>query len=207
MAIKLEMVCHANECRSKLAEAIANKYVQEHNINDIQISSSGIYVDAIKQRKVPLDFIIHTVYKGINNGIYSPKELQEIEEAISKDTVPILGEYAERAAKTLSIEERKNRDHHVHKNRLVLTNTANQTIITSDLIAIVCMDDYVKAGVFKIYSCIDSKPSIDTLGNYIGASPAEIPHTLGISKKEFAELYERMQDYVPRTIEKFLNKD
>jgi len=206
MAKMLEMVCHANECRSKLAEAIANKYIQENNIQNILISSSGIYVDAIKQRKAPLDFLIQTVYKGIGNRIYTPEEIKEIEEAMLKGILPVLGEYAEKAAKMLMNRERQNRDYHARKNGLLIEGPSIQTIMRPDLTAIVCMDEYVKNGVSKIYSGTELRPQIDVLGNYISTTPVEIPHTLGVSDKEFAVLFQRMKEYIPRIIETFLKE-
>lgn len=200
----LEMSCHANECRSKLAEAIAKDYIEKHKL-DVTISSSGVYVDAIRQRKVPFAFMVAMAEQGLQKDIYSPQEIQTMEKAITEKDLPTLGKYVQKTVNLLVPEERAHRDYFAKKEGLTLSSGKQQTIVRPKTTAIICMDNLTKEEATNIYATENRKISIDVVGKYINALSAEIPTTTRLTKKEFEHVFERIKTYVPQTIETILN--
>lgn len=205
MQTEIEMSCHANECRSKLAEAVGKRYVHEQSLRNVFITSSGVYVNAIAQRQVPFDFMIAMTEQGLKQDIYTRKDIEGIEVAIKEGNTPALGRYVQQAVNILAPLERANRDYFAQKDRLEITTDRKQTITKPITAAIICMDDITTREARHIYAAADRKISIDTVGKYINEQFAEIPMTIGLAKESFAEAYEQIRTYIPQTIDVILN--
>lgn len=205
------MVCTGNQGRSPVAEIIARNYLRQQGIlGEYDAISSGTLVSAIKEWNTSSDFKVRLITLARERGdIYSPPDLQAIEEAIRRGdeaAMSALNSYSRRAEERFVAEERAYRAELLpHFGIIDVKESQEQTIIQPDAIAIFSMAKYNNAQVQTLYARSGYAPLIAVLSAYAtGNSESEIPNAFGLSKERYLQVIEEIIDKTPKALDKLL---
>jgi protein-tyrosine-phosphatase len=207
----IEMVCTGNQGRSPVAELIAQNYLRKVGADrDYRSISSGTAVDDIKADRMAMGFMLTTIETAKSRsdlGIYTPLELDAINDAVKEGNNAAITHYYNKAANVFIQEERQNRAEVLPLLGIEgkTKHIQEQTIPRYDTLAVLSMAKSNNEAVKKIYAGSGYSPVIDTLSSVATGVPgAEILNAFGKTKDVYIRTVEQIKYEVPKALEKLL---
>jgi len=222
----IEFVCTGNRGRSVPAEMIAQNHLKQIGADhEYRAISSGTSVDDIRTGKASTPFMIRTIGMARNRGdVYTPGQLQQIDEAIGQGSETVLKKFYDLATQTFGEEEERYRAEVLPELGVVgkIKNYQEQTIAGSDRAAVLSMADQNHGQVVQIYKAAgfvpvgDTKPALamqhgdhtvllSVLSQYaLDDLAAEVPNAFGGDRAAYRRTVETLMDHVPRAVDRLL---
>ena len=205
----IEFACTGNKGRSPVCELGGNGYLIKIGADkEYRAESSGTYVDDIQNDTVPVASMIKIIETGKQRELYSPNELQQIDQAIRDGNDNILKPFYKRAVDIFAREEHKNRAEALKHFGIegVVKEVGEQTIARPGTVAVLSMAESNNRQVQSIYDSSGYDPVIDVLSRFATGDPdAALPDAFGKGKEEYFGLVEVLLKQVPMAIDRLIN--
>ena len=191
----IEFVCTANRGRSPVAALIGSNYLREIGADDYRTISSGSHVDAIRNGELSTAFIIQIIDRAKNREMYSPTELDDIDQAIHDGNNDALKDFYQQAVDVFQAEEHKYRSEVLPMFGIEgkVKETQTQTVGRPDTLGVFPMADSNYKVVEGIYCESDCRPKV--------IEPLGISNAFGLNKEAYQGSIEELVVEVPRKID------
>lgn len=212
MAKKLiEMVCAGNRGRSPVAELLANNRIRDIGASDdYGAISSGTNVDYTKRvmsgEETPSQEMVTAIIDmGRGREIYTPSQLQEIDEAFRNGREDVLVQYFKQASQRLMDDENS------HRRKIIaefgvegeVKQTNDQTIARSDTVIVLAMDRKNLQNISSIYGERGYSPKIDTLSSYATkVAGSQVLNAFARGEDVYRETVEQLVKEVPMAVDR-----
>ena len=197
----IEFVCTANRGRSPVAALIGSNYLREIGADDYRTISSGSHVDAIRNGELSTAFMIQIIDRAKNREMYSPTELEDIEQAMHDGNDDALKHFYQQAVDVFQAEEHQYRAEvlPMFDIRGEPKKTQTQTVARPDVLGVFVMSEINNQKVQEIYNRSNYRPEvIEVLG---------VPDSFGLDRKEYERCIEGLVEYyVPKAIDRLLSE-
>lgn len=220
----IEFVCTANHGRSPVAALIAQNYIEDHNLADYEVISSGSRANEwhdIKAGKLPIPVRDAKSFVGLGRkaGFFSELSGQSIDDVLAReDLTPsdldFLRDMASRAFQSFEKDEGEFRDRAVRELGLrgTLKQTQDQLVAGDNRVLILGMGQNHVARIMELYqqSRVAGRnyrsAEIDTLAGYSdGNSGAEFHSAYGESFENYMTMIGEIRRYVRGSMDRLVS--
>lgn len=210
MKKKLEFICEGNVIRSRIAEAIAEDYVQKRGYTGLDLSSSGVDVDSTIYSP-NTEIMRYLVDVGLKKGFYNQAQREEArrldhKEEITSDKLQNLYRFA--LMREIA-EERSMRNRALQRNGYAIPlgdDFPRQTQFSDGNKLRLCMGENITKKVLKKVP-LSASNLVHPINGYVGS---EVPVTSGFiyaGVDKYLELTAQMKEIVPKVLDKFVSKN
>jgi protein-tyrosine-phosphatase len=204
----IEFVCTANHGRSPVAELIAQDHLRSIHADSLYSAvSSGSKADQVKAKTQPIGTKISYIQLGINNGLFNPEQIKEINTAIKAGDNHKISDYFNLVNERYASEEHQLRAEALRYFNIPGTpkKEGEQTMALPDRLAVLSMSDSNNKAVQKIYSASNYNPLISILSVLATGDPsARLEDAWGKGKELYFKNVETLLVQVPKAVDKLI---